>query len=390
MSEPFKFNNKKVVLLLKSPVLGGAERQALGLAKALIIQCNCVVEIVATHSSIATKEFIDFASLCGVNKIHFFGLPSLAVSKKISIANFKKMLRAFLFFNKIKKGIKCLKPDVLIPYLNAPSKIAVLIYKLVGAKVTFWHQLGLDSYYFDSLELRAVRNTPFFIANAESGLDVFKNKYNVNTDKLFVLPQFISIEKQELDAPKIKQKLGIDNEALVIVMIAHYRKEKYQELLLEAFLNIETDRKTHLIFLGNKDNDNYSLEKYNKLKALSKQKSTNKEITVLSGINVHEILNIADIGVLVSKIEGTPNVIMEYMLYGLPVISSNHLGCIELLKQSSFLINNAVGELVASLKVLIEDDKLRKTEGNNNKEIIKQYSSKNYIKSLEKIINKFF
>ena len=60
----------------------------------------------------------------------------------------------------------------------------------------------------------------------------------------------------------------------------------------------------------------------------------------MSGINVHDVLNVLDIGVLVSEIEGTPNVVMEYMLYGLPVIASNHKGCCALLGDSSFLISN--------------------------------------------------
>jgi hypothetical protein len=37
--------------------------------------------------------------------------------------------------------------------------------------------------------------------------------------------------------------------------------------------------------------------------------------------------------------EGIPNAVMEYMLYGFAGLC-NHPGCIELLKDSSFLIEN--------------------------------------------------
>ena len=58
----FIFHNKNVVLLIKVSVLGGAERQALGLAAYLKSNYNCNVSLVATHSNIPTPEFKVFAN----------------------------------------------------------------------------------------------------------------------------------------------------------------------------------------------------------------------------------------------------------------------------------------------------------------------------------------
>jgi glycosyltransferase involved in cell wall biosynthesis len=383
----FTFNNKSVVLLIKVAALGGAERQALGLAKTLISQYNCKVNLVATHSNIPTNEFKKFAKQCGIKKIEYFGVPSLTIRKEFSIKNLKKTFRALIYLFNMKKGISKFKPDILIPFLNTPSKIAALIYKSTGAKITFWHQLGLDSYSYDLLEKKAINNVPFIIANAENGLEVFVKKYKVSAKKLFVLPQYVSIDKIELNKNNFKNKFSIKKDAIVVGMIAHYRDEKYQELLIKAFSKISTLKEIHLVLLGNKDNDLKTLATYNKLLALTKSLEITEKVSVLSGYAVEEILNILDIGVLVSEIEGTPNVVMEYMLYGIPVIASNHIGCKNLLENSSYLIKNEESILIDKLENLINNEAFRKKEGLLNENRIKKYDISNYISSLNKILN---
>ena len=385
----FIFHNKNVVLLIKVSVLGGAERQALGLAAYLKSNYNCNVSLVATHSNIPTPEFKVFAKKCGIEKIEYFGVPSLTIRKGFSIKNLKKTARALLYLFKMKKGISKLKPDILIPFLNAPSKIASLIYKYVGAEITFWHQLGLDNYTSDLLERRAIKNIPFILANAENGLEVFKSTYKVSKEKLFVLPQYVSIKKNILNKTVLKNEFEIKKNAIVIGMIAHYRAEKYQELLINAFSKININKEIHLVLLGNKDNDIDTLTKYNYLVQLANNKNIKGKVSVLSGYPVEKILSVLDIGVLVSQIEGTPNVVMEYMLYGLPVIATNHVGCEKLLENSSYLIPNDEAILAQKLEVLINNENLRLEEGFLNEKKIKEYDVHNYFLKLQKILNKF-
>lgn len=383
----FNFQNKTVVLMIKVAMLGGAERQALGLARYLIKKYNCKIHLVATHSNEATKEFIEFATSCGINKIHYFGVPSLTIRNEFSFLNLKRTFRALLYLRKMKINLKKFKPDVIIPFLNTPSKIAALLYKSVGAKITFWHQLGLDNYSYDLLEKKAIQKVPFVIANAANGLEVFQDYYKMPNNKLFVLPQYVSIKKKELDSNYLKIKFRIPQESIVIGMIAHYRTEKFQELLIQSFSEIRTDKKTHLVFLGNKNNNEETQEKYSSLVSLSKKLDCFDQVSFLSGESVEEVLNCLDIGVLVSEIEGTPNVIMEYMTYGLPVISSNHIGCEELLKPSHFLIPNDKKILTDTLENLLSNENLRLKEGADNAEKVKKFSIENYIDSLHTIIN---
>lgn len=385
----FDFYNKNILFFIKVAMLGGAERQALGLASYFKKEFNCNIILVATHSNIPTEEFSQFAKQCGITKIEYFGTPSLTFRKEFTLENFKKGIRALLYLNKLKKEIKKLQPDVIIPFLNTPSKIASLIFNSVGAKVTFWHQLGLDSYNYDLIEKKAIKKVPFVVANAANGLEVFKNKYNIKKEKLFVLPQYVSIEKKELDKNKIKKDFLIKEEAIVIGMVAHYRPEKYQDLLIDAFSKVKTTKDIHLVLLGNKDNDHSTLLKFNSLLHKVKERGITNKVSILSGYPVEKILNILDIGILVSEIEGTPNVVMEYMLYEIPVIATNHSGCANLLGDTPFLIPNNEQILIDRLQQLIESKTLRGLEIKRNSKQIKNFSIEKYVFDLQVIINKF-
>ena len=217
-------------------------------------------------------------------------------------------------------------------------------------------------------------------------MQVFKEYYKVPQEKLKILPQFLAIEKQDLDKENLKEQLSIPKDSFIIGMIAHYREEKYQELLIEAFSHIALNTNIHLVLLGNKDNNENTLKKYNKLIELIKKLDIEDKVSLLSGVDVHEVLNVLDIGVLVSEIEGTPNVVMEYMLYGLPVIASNHKGCCALLGDSLFLIPNDKNILIQKMKELIANENLRKKEGEKNAKKISQNSAENYFKELQIIL----
>jgi glycosyltransferase involved in cell wall biosynthesis len=237
------------------------------------------------------------------------------------------------------------------------------------------------------LEKKEIKQTPFVVANAANGLAVFQKKYNISNEKLFVLPQYVSIKKVKLEKSALKKKFKIPEDAIVIGMVAHYRTEKFQELLIKSFSKIETDKKIHLVFLGNKDNSQETLEKYDELVTLSKSLNCFENVSFLSDESVEEVLNCLDIGVLVSEIEGTPNVVMEYMLYGLPVITTNHTGCKALLNESDFLIDNDAEILTTKLSLLINEESVRINEGKLNNEKIKDFSIEKYIAKLTSIIN---
>lgn len=383
-------SNKRILLVLHQGALGGAERQALGLSKYLTEQRNCKVDLLLTFSEETTKEFDSYVKECAINNIFHFGSPYLFCKKEISLKNIKRLKWSIQYLLKLRKGLKEHKHDIIIPFLNFPSKVSYYLYKLIpSVKFTFWHQLGLDSISLDIFESIAVNNIPCVIGNASNCLDMFKSPYNIDNKKLNVLPQYISLTKESGDKKDLRNKFNIPEKAIVIGMVAHYRPEKYHDLLLQSFVKLNKDHDNiHLVFLGNRDNTGTTEQKYTNLLGVIENENLRDQVSLLSDVKVQDVLTIMDIGVLMSRIEGTPNAVMEYMLYGLPVVTTSHPGCISLFENSEFIIENKVEILSEKLNKLIGSEVLRISEGHSNSEKIKSYDVASYVVKLEAIMSK--
>lgn len=384
------FNNKNILLVIHQAALGGAERQGLGMSKILTEDYNCKVDVLLTFYSEMNAEFEEYAKLCKVRDIFYYGPTYLNFPRSFNLKEFKRLKWSVEYLLLLRKKLKPKNYEVIIPFLNLPSKVAFYLYKLLpGVKYTFWHQLGLDRYSNDLFEKIVIKNIPCIIANAEDGLDVFRQQYRLNSDKLFVLPQYVSMEYSEDNSVEFKRKYRIRENHIVIGMIAHYRPEKLHSLLLHTFSKLlKKYDNIHLVFLGNKEISETSRLKFSALKEEIRERKLLDHLSLVSGEKVQDVLSVMDIGVLVSEIEGMPNAVMEYMLYGLPVITTAHSGCKTLLGDSEFLIENNESELYRGLRKLIDSPALRESEGELNARKIKSFNKESYISELEKIMNK--
>ncbi len=387
-----ELRNKNILLILEYGALGGAQRQALGLAKFLTEKNNCNIDLLLIRSDFETQEFHEFKEKSSVRNTFFFGEPYLLLPHEFTFKNIKRIKWNVQYLLKLRKGLLPYQYDLIIPYLNYSSKIAYLLYKILPTvKTTFWHQLGLDILKHDIIEKIIAQNIPFVIGNAPNCFDIFKKDYPLPSEKLNLLPQYLTIDIERKDKKLIKQNLNIPQDSIVVGMIAHYRIDKYFDLILDAFTNSisQTDKKIHLVLLGNKDNDEASLNIYLKLRTKAERLNIVNNVSVLSGNDVIDVLNILDISVLMSQIEGMPNSVMEYMAYGLPAIVSNHPGCKQLLEDSEYLIPNDIEILESKLLKLIENESERISEGNLNTNRIKKFNLPNYVSQMENIINKY-
>jgi len=379
--------NKNIVLIIKTPVLGGAERQAIGFAKYAKYELNCNVTFIATHSGEQSAEFKEFLNEIEIEEVSYFGQFILKMDNKFSIQNFKNSIKTVRYLIKMILEIRKRKPYMIVPFLNPASKLSVLIYKLTGAKYTFWHQLGPDYFTHDALERYAIKKTPIFIANAGNGIDLITADYDVPTAKLKCLPQYVSLSENRLDKKGLLKEFKIKDKPIIIGMVSHYRIEKLQKFLIEVFSQLATKHNIHLVLLGDKTNSSDTVRRYNLLEEQIKTLKLESKISLLTDVPVEKVLNILDIAVLVSTLEGTPNVVLEYMLYGLPIVSTNHAGCEKLLVDKEMLIENNPKELYSKLEILIKDERERKRIGGNNKIKIKEYSEENYFKNFTKLFD---
>ena len=106
---------------------------------------------------------------------------------------------------------------------------------------------------------------------------------------------------------------------------------------------------------------------------------------------IYQYLMQAKILILPSLYEGMPNVILEAMAVGVPVIATRVGGIPDLVKdgETGLLVEpGSVDELTQGIKKLIEDDDLRKKLANNSFEEAKKYTWGRVVEEFENLIER--
>lgn len=373
----FSFKNSNVIFLLKSPELGGAERQALTLAGFLQNSLKCNVTVYTYLKQEASVQFVEFCKEHKLKNVFSFENPLVTGSK---FKYLKIRLKLILVALKLRKH----KPDIIIPYLNSPSLIAAYCRGISGAKVTFWNNRGKETYRKDKLERNAVLKTKFFLVNSLESINDIQTHFKTPEDRIHFAPNFITLTSKVNTSP-IPNKSNL----LIIGMLAHFRQEKSQMLLIESFL--ELSKKYDFIRLHLVGNVN-DISLINKAVEYVKSHKLESKVSFIHNKSGKNTLPKFDIGVLVSIKEGMSNSIMEYMYYNLPVVCTNHSGNKYLLgEKNKFLVNNNKEELIEKLELLIDNKEIRESEGNvNYKRITNGFSIERYISSIESIVNSNF
>ena len=132
-----------------------------------------------------------------------------------------------------------------------------------------------------------------------------------------------------------KKELGINDNDFVVLMIAELNKNKNHIQLINA-IEILKEKYSNIKALCIGDGQNKEI-----LNELIISKNLQNDIFMLGyREDVNKLINISDIGILMSYREGLPRNIMEFMASGRKVIATNIRGCRDL------LCNETIGTLV--------------------------------------------
>ena len=198
------------------------------------------------------------------------------------------------------------------------------------------------------------------------------------------ISQLISSEKEEQDL--ISGNLFLQTRSkLNILMVGRFAEPKRQDLLIQVFakLDLEIRNKANLLFAGNGPLLSQS-------KQLTEQLGLKNQIHFLGEIrNIADLLNSADIFVLLSGREGLPISIVEAMRAGLPVVASDVGGISELIQdqKNGFLIQHNQFDLIINcLQTLISSESLRKQMGMTNRKIFEEkFTSEKMLRTLAQV-----
>jgi len=157
---------------------------------------------------------------------------------------------------------------------------------------------------------KIVAQTPYAVTCSKTISDIFRQNHGVT---LYSIQNGVDIEKFRPveDKNSLREKLNIDIDKKVFIVVGSLTPRKNHETVIEAFNRVENSE-TILLIAGS------GTEEIN----LKKQAGNN--VKFLGNVdNIAEYFRASDMYISASLAEGLPNTVMEAMASGLPVILSN-------------------------------------------------------------------
>lgn len=192
--------------------------------------------------------------------------------------------------------------------------------------------------------------------------------------------------KDLFDRDKERERLNLEKDDFVILMIAEVNKNKNHIQIINAVEKlIKQGQKVKLLCAG----DGVLFDEVSKL---VKDRGLDQNIKMLGfRTDINELIAACDIGVLMSYREGLPRNIMELMAYGKPVVGTNIRGIRDLVSdgENGFLVD--VGDIdgtVSAIELLYKDKKRLNLMSEKAYIAIKDYSIENVVYKLLNIYTK--
>tara|TARA_Y100000114_G_scaffold120045_1_gene114855 strand:- start:41758 stop:42408 length:651 start_codon:yes stop_codon:yes gene_type:complete len=175
----------------------------------------------------------------------------------------------------------------------------------------------------------------------------------------------ISVIPNGIDLRKFSACSRSETGPLVITMVANYFPEKEHEFVLQAWSRmpqkLQSQVRLKLVGLGGGD---MCVTNFEKARLLSEQLGLKANVEFIETTNdVVDLLKKSDIGLLATKSEGCPNVILEYMAMGLPIVASKIPGIEEIISDQNreylFERDDEVA-FISKLDILVNNQHIRK------------------------------
>ena len=287
--------------------LGGAERQALILARHLVEHEHAVVEVWGFNKSGPVAEICE----------------QLGLSWRVVSFPFKSgRLARFVALVRVALSLRRARPDILLPYTFVPNVVCGLVWKWTGARACVWNQRDEGVMRFVAEWARsAVRRTPAFISNSEAGARFLRTELGVDPLKIRVVENGVEQSLAKEDRSTWRARLEIADDTFVACMVANLHDNKDHPTLLKAWKRVVQDlngRKAILVLAGRHDGA------YESLAALSRELKLNGHVRFAGQVrDVPGLLSAADIGVFSSVTEGCPNGVLESIWVGLAVAGTD-------------------------------------------------------------------
>ena len=303
-------SGKRIIIVLGILELGGAERQAMLLARHLKNEEGANVQVWGFQMPGRV------AQLCDV-----YGIPWRIVPIKLTRRPVQLLINLFKYARKLRNE----QPDVLLSYTIFPNVVCGLVWRLTCAKIYVWNQrdVGIQRFGSKILERIAVLNTRHFVSNSRQGYDFLVKTFGLNRKSVRVIHNGVELDNPEADRSEWLARLGVTERCMLACMVANLSLSKDHVTLLKAWRiiidRLKQNEKMPVLLLAGRFDQNYEM-----LKEMSVQLNLGESIRFLGQVkDVAGLLGAVDLGVFSSRSEGMPNGVLECMAAGLPVAATD-------------------------------------------------------------------
>ncbi|MDH1977269.1 glycosyltransferase [Aliarcobacter butzleri] len=372
---------RKIVILINSLESGGAERVVSNLLNDFVDRYDCYLILI--HKNI-------FYTLDSRVKI-------LNLNEQKNLLGIKKFLRLPILAYKLSKLIKEYKFDQVISFLSRSNYINILSNILIKhetiinerAMPSLQYEYGINGKINKILIKTLYPRACLCLSNSYGNMMDLKNNFNVV--KIEYIHNLFDIETiEELS----KKDIEFQKKRFTFVTVGRLDSGKNHKLLIEAVKDFNAD----LWIIGDG-------ELKEELKKYINELNLNDKVYLLGKKeNPFSFLSKADCFVFSSNYEGFPNVLVEALACGLPIISTDcQSGPREILAPTSNIsfqlkdkiefaeygilvpIKN-VEKLKEAMNLLINDKNLRKDYGEKVNFRANHFRIKKIIKQYERIL----
>jgi glycosyltransferase involved in cell wall biosynthesis len=297
-----------------------------------------------------------------------------------------RFLGTIVFWLKLLLRLWKLKPDLVHSQDISMGVPGFLAKKFLRRPYIVWGR-GNEVYFpwlfKKPISKLVLRNADAVIALSE---DMKREMQKIWDRDIFVMPNGIDLERFD-DLPREEMRVRLQTKAddRLIIFVGRFRPEKAVTYLIEALAVVrQKDQSARLVLVGEgPEEDN--------LRQLVRHLNLGDCIDFagqISNEQVPQYMAAADIFVLPSLSEGFPNVVLEAMAVGLPVVASRVGGLPEIIEEgeNGFLVEPKMPEQIADrVLLLLRNDGLRIRIARNNRAKAKGYSWEGVVNRLVEV-----
>lgn len=302
----------RVVVVLSSLLMGGAERQAMWLAPYLADHCGARVQVWGLD-----KGAGPVADLCRDARIPWLSIGSWShrgrILRTAGLGKFAAMLRRH-------------RIDALVPYTAVPCILSSHAARLARVPVCAWNQRDEGRADLRTLSARiALRNIAYFTSNSHDGLE-FLVKAGVPREHIAFIRNGVQLAEPRQDRAAWRRRLDVRSDAVVACMLGNLHPAKDHRTLIHAWRRVVdawmADGPPPVLVLAGRKDDTYPPSR-----ALARELGVSDWIRFAGPVaDVAGLLGASDMGVFSSHKEGCPNGVLECMASSLAVAATDLRG----------------------------------------------------------------